>query len=198
MKTLKDSVNIDAADCDGTDHIFSKTALQGFTALHHAVFGEHGPSLDAMVLLLQWGCKMDIVDAAGITARGYAVDPRAANLLDLVSTPYVACEGDPGFDDPGLLPKLPGTMSPADTVRVLLSEVWPARLARAEMRAAILEAAAVGDEDALEAALGTAGLLMIVLSTVLTDSVRRLCAGRRTRVTWASSRSCCVATRMWQ
>ena len=39
MATLKDSVNIDAADCDGTDHIFSKTALQGFTALHHAAFG---------------------------------------------------------------------------------------------------------------------------------------------------------------
>ena len=154
MKRLKKSININAADNDGTDHIFSKTALQGFTALHHAALGEHGPSLDAMILLLQWGCKTDIEDAAGITARGYAVDPRAAALLDLVATSYSAREGDPGFDNPELLPNLVPAMNPADIATVLISEVWPARLARAEQHAAVLEAAAVGDEAALVAALG--------------------------------------------
>ena len=64
-----------------------------------------------MVLLLLWGCKTDVEDAAGVTARGYAVDPRAS-LLDLVSTPYVACEGDDL-----LLPKLAASKSPSDTVK---------------------------------------------------------------------------------
>lgn len=157
LEKLKDTIDIDAADSSGTDHVFSKTALEGFTALHHAVFGEHGPSLDAMVLLLRSGCKTDVEDAAGITARGYAVDPRAASLLDLVMTPYSAQAGDPGCTDSALLPKLAPTMSSAEITQALISEVWPARLARAEQYAAVLEAAAVGDGAALAAALGPVG-----------------------------------------
>jgi ankyrin repeat protein len=148
-------INIDAADDLGTDHRFSNASLRGFTALHHATFGEHGPSLDAMTRLLLWKCRTDIEDATGITARGYAVDPRAAALLDLVTTKYVAQKGDPGYEDAGLLPDLVPTMSRAEKAEVLIAEVWPYRLQRAERHAAILEASAVGNEAALVAALGS-------------------------------------------
>ena len=58
-------VSPDAVDADGDDQ-FNRFGLQGFTALHHAVAAENGPSLEAATALLLAGCKTDKPDAAGI------------------------------------------------------------------------------------------------------------------------------------
>ena len=133
ISTMKMMFSEGGMDVDGRDDYgwadggladglaISKCGLKGFTALHHAAFGDSGVSLDAMRQLLLWDCNMNVKDAAGITARGYAVDPRAAALLDLASGNYKPQSVDEGFDDPVLLPNLSG-FEGVDRVRILIGE----------------------------------------------------------------------------
>ena len=149
-----DGIDPDAVDADGDDQ-FNRFGLQGFTALHHAVSADNGPSLEAATVLLLAGCKTDKPDAAGILPRGYAVDPRAAALLDLI---------DGRLDDDGESEHdlQTSTGAPAKSEQEALMERRDARLQRwpevcreAESRHAVLQAAAAGEVAALDAALGT-------------------------------------------